>query len=272
MSANASLKMPMEATYTAMTMILGNLKRIGLDPDDDVLVCCDYGSSWRKEYEKEYKGDRKQKRKESKVDYDKIFKDFNELLEQVDKGTDWHILKEWTFEADDWMAVASRFYKDKEVILLTADSDLEQMWYYDNVKIFSPHRLLKRYKVKPINFNVYTLIAKKIKKETADNLISPILNEQDYENRMKCINLIELPEKIENKIKERLNVLEPKELDPKALRGRTIRQRYGELYNDKSKILTYETCVAKVERKKRLAKKKKLKERLAKKQGAKNDK
>ena len=154
------------------------------------------------------------------------------------------------------MAVATRYYKNNEVILLTADSDMEQLWEYDNVKIFSPHRLLKRYKIKPKNFNPYKLIAKKIRKEIADNLITNIKNEEDYDNREICVNLLKLPDWVEEKIKAKLCSVQAKfENDSSYLPGHIVQERYDTLYENKSQIITYEQCVKKVEKKKRRKKK-----------------
>jgi len=259
MSAFASLHLSTPATYTAMSMILGNLKRIGVDKDDLILVCCDYLGSWRKEYEVKYKGDRAEKRAKSPVDFDRIFKEFNWMLEQIEEGTNWHILKAEHLEADDWMAGICRYYKDREIILLTSDSDLEQCWEYKNVKIFSPHRKMKRYKIRPTNFNVYNIIAKKIYKETADNLTHPVLSQEDYDKRMKIVNLLELPDWVENIIKGTLSNIKPKTEYTNRLPYNTINVRYQELYNDKSKVLTYEDTLKKLERKKKRYDKKKKK-------------
>jgi len=256
MSAHATVKLDMSAPHLAMTMILGNLKKIGVDENDTVLICCDYLKSWRKEYAPEYKANREEARKKSPVDFETIFQEFNLLLDNVERGTNWNVLKVPNTEADDIMAVASRYYKNKEVILLTADSDMEQLWEYDNVKIFSPHRLLKRYKIKPKNFNPYNLIAKKIRKEIADNLVSNIENEEDYDNRELCVNLLELPEWVENKIIEKLDKVEQKfEYDSSYLPGKIVQERYNGLCQNKSQVITYEQCVKKVERKNRRKKK-----------------
>jgi hypothetical protein len=160
------------------------------------------------------------------------------------------------------MAVASRYYKDLEIILVTYDSDLEQMWEYENVKIFSPKT--KRYKIKKPKFNVYQFLSKKIEKETADNLTNPILNKQDYENRLKCVNLLELPEEIENKIKKELENITPKEEEIELLPFKTIRERFPEIYS-KDKIETYEKSVNYYEKKEKRKRKKKSKSKTHKK-------
>ena len=81
--------------------------------------------------------------------------------------------------------------------------------------------------------------------------------QEDYEKRMKIVNLLELPEWVESTIKEGLNNLKLKQ-PTNRLPYKTINARYQELYTDKSKVLTNENTVKKLERrKKRNAKKKK---------------
>lgn len=247
------------STYTCMNMILSCLKRIGIEPDDIVIVAVDFLRSWRKEFEDSYKADRAQKREDSGIDFKEHYDRFNELLEQLSEATSWHLVKIAHLEADDIMAVACRFFKDQEVILVTFDSDLEQCWEYPNVKIFSPK--MKAYKVRPKNFNVYKVIAKKIEIERADNLTAKVISPADYEKREVCVKLISLPEWVETAVLERLQDLDEKSECLEKIPFKSIRARWGELYNDKSKVMTYEECVLKEEKKKsKKAKKEKTRE------------
>ena len=191
------------AEYTCLNMILSSLRKIGVDPYDTIIVACDYGHSWRKEVEKEYKANRAEQRsKYEDIDWQLMYNKFNLLLDKLDHSTDWYIVKENHLEADDWMAVGARYFKDQEVILVTYDADMEQLCIYDNVKVFSPLIKIKGKKggYKIIK-NPYGVLAKKIGKEQADNLVNPIKNEQDYEKRQTVVSLLELPEWVENTAK-----------------------------------------------------------------------
>jgi len=162
-------------------------------------------------------------------------------------------------EADDIASVACRYFKDKEIILVSYDSDWEMLWHYDNVKIFSILKKYKgikgSYKVKPDNFNAFKLLSKKIEKETTDNLVNPILNEEDYENRKVIVNLLELPEFIESQIVEEFEKLKDKDDNLDLIPYKSLREKLGNLYNDKAKIINYKSCVER-ELKKKLKKKK----------------
>jgi len=249
------------ATYTCLSMVLGNLKRIGVDKDDKIIVAIDFLKSWRKEYEKEYKGDRKQKREDSGIDFKHWYKKFNELMEDLEISTNWHLIKVPHLEADDIMSVCCKKYSDQEVILVTYDSDLEQCWHYPNVKIFSP--MSKKWKLKPKNFNVYAFISKKVEKEISDNLKDLVLNENDYQNRLVCVDLINLPDWIEKQVLEALESSEERVAYEECFPFTTLRNRYLTLYDDKSKIVDYQKQILNEE-------KKKLKKKESKKSGKSN--
>lgn len=251
-------------TYTAINMIVASLRRIGVSPFDKIIVACDGKGNWRKDFETDYKANRAELRKKSGLDWGTMYNEFNELLERIEKGTSWHTIKLDKIEADDIASVACRYFEDKEIVLCSFDSDWEMLWFYSNVKIFSPLIKYKSngrgsYKVPPKNFDVYKFIAKKINKEVADNLLNPILNEADYDKRKIVINLLELPDFVENQIKEVFDNLPVKEPDLNYIRSSSIRKKIGALWNDKSKIVKYEDCVAKEEKKKLKKKKKKKK-------------
>jgi len=243
-------------TYTCLNMMLSSLRKIGIDPFDEIILACDGKGNWRKDYEKEYKANRKAFRESFEdINWSEMFDDFDELLNNLNAGTTWQVIKIDKIEADDIASVACRHFKDKEIILVSYDSDWEQLWYYDNVKIFSILKKYKgvkgSYKVKPENFNAYKLLSKKIEKETTDNLVNPILNEKDYENRMAIVNLLELPEFIESQIIEEFKKLKDKDGNLDLVPYNSLRQKLGNLYNDTAKIIDYNSCVTKEIKKKR---------------------
>lgn len=245
--------------YTCLNMIIASLRRIGIESCDTIIIACDGRHSWRKDIEKEYKANRKAfKDSFEDINWTDMYNKFEILLNNIDKGTDWHKIKVDNCEADDIMAVGCRYFKDNEVILVTYDADMEQLVVYPNVKIFSPLIKIKAGKggYKIIK-NPYKVLAKKIEKEPADNLVNPILSEEDYKKRKMIVSLLELPEYIENRIINEFNDLQIKGMDLQYIPFRTIREKIENLYNDKDKIVTYQQCLEKDEKKK--LKKKKIK-------------
>lgn len=255
-------KMPVK--YTCLSMMIADLKKIGVSNDDIIIVACDGRNNWRKQYSLEYKSGRKQKLDDSGLDWAKIWEELNDLLDDIEIDTSWHVVKCDRLECDDIMAVASRYYKDREVILVTYDADMEQLWLYPNIKIWSQHKKAKRYKIKPDNFNPYELIAKKIQKEVADGLISPILSEEDYKNRKMLVDLLELPEFVEQPILSELKKID----ETKVGQGVGVfSQKTWELIQsiyEPHKIITYEQQIAKAKEKEEKIERKKnaLKEKL----------
>ena len=63
------------------------------------------------------------------INWTEEYQKFNDLLDSIDQATDWNVIAIKGLEADDIMAVGSRYFKDNEVILVTFDSDLEH-WFW----------------------------------------------------------------------------------------------------------------------------------------------
>jgi len=180
-----------------------------------------------------------------------MFEQVNNLLIQLDISTNWHIIQIESMEADDIQAVATKYYSDNPVVLITFDADMEQLLDRPNVRIFSPKS--KKYK---FNANPLATLAKKLNKEAVDGLTNPILNEEDFDTRNLIINLRELPEFVETPIINKFKNLEVKSPDIEEFPFFSLKDKYLNLCNNSSKIVTIEKCAKEIERKK---KKKKVK-------------
>lgn len=237
-------------TYTILNMLFANILKVGLEEGDEVFIAVDYGHSWRKQFDETYKSDRKEKREaHTEINWKQTFEDVNNLLDSIDRALPFYILKVENLEADDWMAYATKYYSDKEVVLISFDSDLHQLLARPNVKIFSPKS--KKYK---LGLNPYKELSKKINKEATDGLVNPVLNENDFEKRNMLVNLLELPEFIESKMKPILDTLPLKGEDLDVLPFQSMREKYSRLLTDKSKLVTLEQSAKK--------KRKKIKEKI----------
>jgi hypothetical protein len=227
-----------------------------LDKTDTVIVACDGRKNWRKQYIESVKKDRAEKKRKDKVNWPVIYKKFDMLLKNIDQATNWHVIQVDISKADDICAVCAKYFKDKEVIILSMDSDLEQLWDFDNVKIFSPHRNCKSYKIKPKNFDASKWLAKEVMSSGHNNLGVP-QTKKEYEIKALCINLLDLPSFVEEPILEKLENLPVKGLDLAQLKSATIRKRLTKLYNGyEDKVITYEEAKEKKLKKKRKRSKK----------------
>ncbi|MHA1437919.1 MAG: hypothetical protein ACTSPD_10115 [Promethearchaeota archaeon] len=244
--------------WTSLNMIQSCLKHVGLNKEDTVIIACDYGHSWRKDYDQNYKANRKALReKDPYVDWNKMFKRFNILRDKIDEHTPFRVIKVHRFEADDIIAYGTEYYNDRICVIVSSDSDYEQLCARPNVRIFSP--ISKKYKLIK---NPYLLIAKKVKKEASDNLLTPVLSEEDYKTRMLLVNLLELPEFVTSTLKPYYDelLLDNKEFHYDKIPYQSMQKRFKEIY-DKNKEVDYDKCIEKIVKKEQRQRKKKIKEK-----------
>ena len=209
-------------------MMIGYLKILNATLDDLVIVADDY-SSWRKKYYTKYKQQRKEQREQLEEPewWNEVFKEYNNLVPTFNKCLPWHFVKKWEIEADDWGAVCSRHYKDKKVILISSDSDWEQLFVYPNVEIFS--LISKKFKER---VNGYQVLQKKIEEGDAkDNVCSEGETKEDFMQREKVLSLLKLPDEIENPLKWELSNLPVKPFDVSSLPFYVLKKRLRKLYN-----------------------------------------
>src|SRR4030043_2347493 len=85
----ASASNLVSSTYTAVSILISNLRLIGLRPEDLVIVAIDsYKGNWRKEEDPQYKAGRKKAREEDKrINWPKEFESFRRLLQQLEMST-----------------------------------------------------------------------------------------------------------------------------------------------------------------------------------------
>ena len=243
------------ATWIYLASLIANLKRVGLTKEDKVIIAVDSKhGSWRKKIEKSYKGNRKAKRQSfPDIDWEKMFSDFNKLLNRLKYSTPFKVIVIKNLEADDVISVSVRYFKDQECIIVSYDKDFEQLLSYPNVKIFSPKS--KKYKFIK---DPYKSLAQKIRREASDNLITPILNEKDYEKRRMIVSLLELPEWVEKQVRFKLSQLDFNngQFNIQSIPFQSIQKRINTIYK-KNKVVNYEKCLEKFNNKNKKKGKKK---------------
>ena len=196
-SRNADNKIP--PTYTSLAMIISCLRELKATSKDKIIIAID-SKSWRKEISTEYKSNRKELREKSDIDWSHWFAEYGKLKENVAQYTPFNVVQIDRMEADDIIAYACRYYQPRECIVVSTDSDYEQLTCFTNVKVFSS----KSKKFKEVK-NPYKLLAKKIESERADNLLSEVLTEADYNKRKMLVDLTTLPAFVEEAVKKELD-------------------------------------------------------------------
>jgi len=215
------------ATFTYMSMLLGNLKRIKVTPEDSVIIAVDSPKgSWRRNLDANYKANRKEAREKNKeINWKFMFDSFARLRNDIKLGTPFQQIEIEKLEADDIIAYACRYYKDNQCIIISSDSDYEQLYCFDNVKVFSP--ISKKFKKVPYPERI---LAKKIEKERSDNLITPILTKADYNIRYTIVNLLQLPDFVEEQIKKELDNIREKIYNINEMPYKVIKERFIKMY------------------------------------------
>ena len=282
--------------YTYQNMILSALKRIGVEEDTKVIVALDARNSFRKAFYKKYKGQRKEAReKQTHINWEKGFHSIEVINSKLENSTDWHFLKfedqfnlldllqtkegeeligddyeDWQFEkdygleSDDIQSVATRYFKDSEVILVTGDKDLYMLAFNENTKIYSLNLKVKGKGAYAIIKQPLKILSEKVRLgDISDNIIVDKLHDTPLEQKRRefIINLLSLPDWVENPIKQKFDNLPKKEIKPKELPYQnSLAKRYFDIYK-KDKIITYEYCKQLMEKR---AKRKEKKDRLKK--------
>ena len=233
-------------SYTCLSSIISSLKKVGVDKDNDIVVIAvdSCKGSWRKRYDKTYKAGRKDAREKHDINWTETFAEFDDLKERLKIATPFVVLEQDFCEADDIISVGARYYKDKEIVIVSPDHDFFELTQLDNVKIFSP---MKKYKSKKGSYikvnNPYKELSKKIQSEASDGLVAPIVTEADYELRKKLVSLIELPEDVEEPITKLFDNIDlTKEYDLRIIPFKTMQERFPQIYEDKD-VIDYEQCI-----------------------------
>jgi hypothetical protein len=250
--------------------LISSLSKIGVN-EDDIIIVAEEGHSWRKDLASFYKAQREGLReKDTFTDWKYEFEMLNKLHSQLNNATNWFFVRHNNLEADDIIAIAVRYFKDKDVIIVSGDKDLFQLAFYKNVKIFTLNKKINGSKgmYEEIK-DPLKIISDKCKKgDIGDNIIiEPNETEEDAELRRILVNLLELPPEIE---KKGIQVLSDALSYSKSLHleylpeFKNVQEKFLKIYK-KEKIITSDYCVQlKEKRIKRKNKKETIKRKLKK--------
>jgi hypothetical protein len=166
------------AVHIALTTVNKYFKQY--KPKKRVVMCFDRGS-WRKEYtaseqclsKKPYKGNRRQDMSPAQQLKWEQFKEhlveFERLIEQYTTIVTLYCER---LEADDLMAGFVQQHPNDNIIIVTADSDMAQLFKYENVDIVSPITDKPQSLSKFNNDPKYYLYQKCLRGDTTDNIQS----------------------------------------------------------------------------------------------------
>ena len=265
----------MSAHVMYFNSLISSLSKIGVD-EDDIIIMAEEGHSWRKDLASFYKAQREGLReKDTFTDWKHEYEMLNKLHSQLNNATNWYFVRHNNLEADDIIAIAVRYFDDKDVVIVSGDKDLFQLAWYKNVKIFTLNKKINGSKgMYEEILNPLKIIDDKCKKgDAGDNIfVEPGETEEDAELRRVLVNLLELPSEIEQKgiraLEEALSYSKTLHLEYlPEFKG--VQEKFLKIYK-KEKVITSDYCNKLIEKRVLKKKKKETLKRKAKKDDIKN--
>lgn len=162
--------------HTILNAIRGHNKRFR-DEFGQMVIACDGGSVWRREYFPNYKHRRRVAREEGKgPNWDEIHRVMGSVMEDLKENFPFKVLRVYGAEADDIIGTlvfrSQEFGNNEPIMIVSTDKDFIQLQKFPNVKQYSP--TLKKF-VKESNPRTY-LYEHIFRGDTGDgvpNILSP---------------------------------------------------------------------------------------------------
>ena len=121
----------------------------------EIVICTDFHSSWRKEVFPFYKAHRKVERDKQKaekgMDWSALFETINKIIIEIDTFFPYKVIRVEHAEGDDVIAVLSRTFKEKSLIV-SSDKDFSQLYKYKWIRQFSPMKQKMLNGIDPIRY------------------------------------------------------------------------------------------------------------------------
>ena len=121
----------------------------------EIVICTDFHSSWRKEVFPFYKAHRKVAREKQKtekgMDWSALFDTISKIIVEIDTFFPYKVIRVPHAEGDDVIAVLSRAFKEKSLIV-SSDKDFSQLYKYNWVRQFSPMKQKMINGIDPIEY------------------------------------------------------------------------------------------------------------------------
>lgn len=118
----------------------------------EVVIACDGHDYWRREHFVHYKAGRKKVREESKIDWEFLFKVFDEIREDLINVFPYRVVLIDRAEADDVIGVLTKYtqtnelvrtglmFEPQNVVVVSEDLDFVQLHKYDNFRLWMPRK------------------------------------------------------------------------------------------------------------------------------------
>lgn len=126
--------------HTVLNTIRSNYKKFRSTYGNELVIACDSPNSWRKDIFPYYKANRKEKRNDFNIDWDWFFNITNKLKTEIRENFPYLVISIDKAEADDIIAVVSKFVasKPEKVLILSRDKDFNQLLDDSNIEQYDP--------------------------------------------------------------------------------------------------------------------------------------
>lgn len=113
----------------------------------ELVVACDSGTFWRRDFYPYYKAGRKKGRDESGLNWDEIFRVLHLIRDELKDNFPYRVIRVDKAEADDIIGtLCMKFgteglsYSGEEILIVSGDKDFKQLQKYSNVSQYDPVR------------------------------------------------------------------------------------------------------------------------------------
>lgn len=155
----------------------------------NIILACDAGNNWRREYYPQYKANRKKSRDASDFDWNKAWSILSQVRDEIKENFPYKVIHIDGCEADDIIGTlveqTQEFGHHENVMIVSADGDFKQLQKYNNVKQFSP---LTKKEVKDDNPRL-NLIDKILRGDAGDGVPNVLSHDDTFVNGDRQIPL-----------------------------------------------------------------------------------
>jgi 5'-3' exonuclease len=170
--------------------------------------------NWRKTIYPDYKGNRKDTRDKSGVDFEEFFVHLEQLLKDLEVFPFIQVDVPEA-EGDDVIAILTEnYYKTEDILIVTTDKDMKQLFKYPNIRIFNPLKLKMEKRLNELELEEW-LVEHVIQGDDSDNIpkivaqtefsphfISFLKSNEVYENRVYQFKQLSISNKLIDEYKK----------------------------------------------------------------------
>lgn len=104
----------------------------------EIVICCDSGDVWRKDFFPYYKQGRSEGRKISDIPWNEVFSSFTKILNEIDESFPYKVISINRMEGDDIIAtLCLNKHPEEKMLIVSSDKDLLQLTKDNSVELYS---------------------------------------------------------------------------------------------------------------------------------------